>query len=159
LSQRYRAYLTSLSEDYNDDETEENLKTFFEPIEAEEAALLTFPFAEWIKTHNHDDDETFNVAATKKESPEQDPKKVCPYIASKEGDSAVPSDHPSIPGVDFSDPEAIKACPFLSSKNAQEKGTSTTEVPADHPSIPGVNFADPKAAEACPFLSAKKGND
>ncbi|KAG0354028.1 hypothetical protein BC939DRAFT_448895 [Gamsiella multidivaricata] len=156
LAQRYKAYLASLSEDYDDDETEDNIKTFFEQIEGEEAELFTFPFADWIKGHECDDE--FDSPSTTNESQEQDPSKACPYLASKNGgESALPTDHPSIPGVDFSDPEAVKACPFLSSKKEEEATAAQSgPVPTDHPNIPGVNFSDSEAAKACPFLSAKQ---
>ncbi|KAF8925554.1 hypothetical protein BGZ58_000704 [Dissophora ornata] len=151
LAQRYNDYIASLLED-NENEFDVHTATFFEPIETEEAELFAFPFADWIKEHEQDDEFS---AATTDGTEEQDPTKACPYLASKAGESTLPSDHPNIPGVDFSDPEAAKACPFLSAKNAKGSSDLSSTVPADHPNIPGVDFSDPEAAKACPFLSAK----
>ncbi|KAK3828419.1 MAG: hypothetical protein J3Q66DRAFT_322610 [Benniella sp.] len=156
LSQRYKDYLSSLSES-NQTGADDNLEKFFEPLEEDEAELFTFPFAEWIKEHHHDDVDEFS-AQTTSEKGDQDPTKACPYLASKDGNSGsstVPNGHPNIPGVDFSDPEAVKSCPFLSSKKPQETATQPEAVPSDHPKIPGVDLSDPEAAKACPFLSAK----
>ncbi|KAF9094410.1 hypothetical protein BGX27_001464 [Mortierella sp. AM989] len=152
LIQRYKDY-TSSSPDIKQNDI--NLDSFFEPIEGDEAELFTFPFAEWIKEHEQEDE--FSGTSTATDSVVQDPTKACPYLASKADDDKVPSSHPSIAGVDMSDPEAAKACPFLSAKNSQEISTAQTEaIPSDHPKIPGVNFSDTEAAKACPFLSTKK---
>lgn len=131
LSQRYSEYLaTKLS----GESVDKNIDSFFAPLD-EENEIFTFPFAEWLQAHQDQDIE----ATTSSEA---------------DSTSAVPSDHPKIPGVDFSDPEAIKSCPFLSAKKA-ETG-APTHPPSDHPAIPGVDFSDSEAMKACPFLSAKK---
>ncbi|KAF9162421.1 hypothetical protein BGX20_001731 [Mortierella sp. AD010] len=154
LIQRYKEYTSSLPENKQDGSHDANLDSFFEPIDGEED-LFTFPFAEWIQEHGHEVE--FSSVSTTTESEAQDPTKACPYLASKANDNKVPSDHPSIAGVDMSDPDAAKACPFLSAKNSQGTSSVAPEaVPSDHPKIPGVNFSDPDAAKACPFLSAKK---
>ncbi|KAG0215399.1 Enoyl-CoA hydratase EchA9, partial [Mortierella sp. GBA43] len=153
LAQHYRDYLSSSSE--KKQEAEEDLESFFKPIEGEEAELFSFPFDEWLKEHQQDDDE-FDSNAAVSETDGQDPTKACPYLASKSGSSnTIPSDHPNIPGVDFSDPEAAKSCPFLSSKKQNESVTQPEAVPSDHPKIPGVDMSDPEATKSCPFLSAK----
>ncbi|KAF8964986.1 hypothetical protein BGZ46_000699 [Entomortierella lignicola] len=148
LIQRYKDYTSSSSEKTQD----VDLESFFEPVEGEDK-LFTFPFAEWIKENGHED-EFVGISADTTDSQAQDPTKTCPYLASKVSENNVPSDHPSIAGVDMADPEAVKACPFLSAKKSKEDKVET--VPSDHPKIPGVNFSDPEAAKACPFLSAKK---
>ncbi|KAG0052897.1 hypothetical protein BGZ83_001982 [Gryganskiella cystojenkinii] len=144
----------------------EDLEKFFVPLE-DEKDLLRFPFAEWIKEHA--DDEGLEEAAATSIATESesslDATQACPYLAGKaatEGQTtAVPSDHPNIPGVDFTDPEAVKSCPFLSAKatNENDGKETSTKPPADHPNIPGVDFNDPEAVKACPFLSAKKSNE
>ncbi|KAG0310082.1 hypothetical protein BGZ99_000677 [Dissophora globulifera] len=136
LVQRYQEYLATGSKD----ETGNDLDAFFEPIESEEADLFNFPFSDWIQQHGKQDE--FNSATEAAQSRDN-------------GHVAVPSDHPNIPGVDFTDPEAAKACPFLSAKAKREQEASSTVVPTDHPKIPGVDFSDPEAIKACPFLSAK----
>ncbi|KAG0342794.1 hypothetical protein BG000_001124 [Podila horticola] len=132
LSQRYSEYLAKKSEESVD----QDIDSFFAPLD-EETELFTFPFAEWLQTHQDQDD--LDVSS------------------SNEVAASMPSDHPKIPGVDFSDPEAIKSCPFLSSKKTEEKSPAPASLPpSDHPAIPGVDFSDPEAMKACPFLSAKK---
>lgn len=140
-------------------EAANDLDRFFEPLE-DEKDLLRFPFAEWIKEHCEDDEaEDITSTAGTSESA-QDPAQACPYLAGKQDQTTVPTDHPNIPGVDFSDPEAIKSCPFLSAKVETVEETSGAQekqdVPSDHPAIPGVDFNDPESVKACPFLSAKK---
>ncbi|KAG0027018.1 hypothetical protein BGZ82_009185 [Podila clonocystis] len=132
LSQRYSKYLaTKLSQGSVD----QDIDSFFAPLE-EEKELFTFPFAEWLLAHQDQDD--LDVSS------------------SSEAGSSMPSDHPKIPGVDFSDPESIKSCPFLSPKKTEEVSAAPARPPSDHPAIPGVDFSDPEAMKACPFLSAKK---
>ncbi|KAI1301135.1 hypothetical protein EDD11_005783 [Mortierella claussenii] len=133
----------------------DNLDAFFEPIENEEAQLFTFPFTDWVK--EHDDKDEFNLNDKTQQS--EDPTKACPYLHPKSGDinGAVPLDHPAIPGVDFSDLEAAKACPYLSAKKDEaSKPNAIGTVPADHPTIPGVDFSNPEAAKACPFLAVNR---
>ncbi|KAF9924668.1 hypothetical protein BGZ65_008208, partial [Modicella reniformis] len=151
LTQRYKEYLSSLPEGKHETGADHSLETFFEPIEGEEAELFNFPFAEWFKEHQEEDNfNNFAAGETEDQDP-TNPTKACPYLAAKDGNTTVPNDHPNISGVDFADPEAAKSCPFLSSKQAQE-----TTVPSDHPKVPEVDFSDPEAAKACPFLTAKK---
>lgn len=114
---------------------DKDIDSFFVPLD-EETDIFTFPFAEWLQAHQDEDVE----ATTSSEA---------------DSTSAMPADHPKIPGVDFSDPEAIKSCPFLSSKKTEETA-APVHPPSDHPTIPGVDFSDPEAMKACPFLSAKK---
>ncbi|GJJ75826.1 hypothetical protein EMPS_08184 [Entomortierella parvispora] len=154
LTRRYHDYMSQSQENKEALESMDDLSKFFEPLE-DEKDLLRFPFAEWIKEHGEDDEAEELASATGAQEPAQDPAQACPYLAGKQGQSAVPTDHPNIPGVDFSDPEAIKSCPFLSSK-AEADAQETLAVPADHPVIPGVDFNDPEAVKACPFLSAKR---
>ncbi|KAF9432185.1 hypothetical protein BGZ76_011147 [Entomortierella beljakovae] len=144
LTQRYKEYTSSHKEGADD----EDLDSFFEPIEGEETDLFSFPFSEWTQEHEHE--EEFGSVSAVAVSDEQDPSKACPYLASKTNANVVPSDHPGIAGVDMSDPDAVKSCPFLSAKNPQD-----TSVPSDHPKIPGVDLTDPEASKACPFLSSK----
>ncbi|KAF9302211.1 hypothetical protein BGZ74_005670 [Mortierella antarctica] len=179
LSQRYSEYLTTK---LSGGSADQDVGSFFTPLE-DEKELFTFPFAEWLQTHQDQDDldvSSSNEAAASS-MPSDHPKipgvdfsdpgaiKSCPFLSSKKDEetsaapaSRPPSDHPSIPGVDFSDPEAMKACPFLSAKKTEPATAPVAEVPksngsmpSDHPSIPGVDFSDPEAVKACPFLSAK----
>ncbi|KAF9378648.1 hypothetical protein CPB97_009426 [Podila verticillata] len=130
LSQRYSEYLaTKLS----GESVDKDIDSFFIPLD-EEKEIFTFPFAEWLQAHQDQ-----GIEAT---------------TSSEAATSAMPSDHPKIPGVDFSDPEAIKSCPFLSAKKTET--AAPTHPPSDHPAIPGVDFSDSEAMKACPFLSAKK---
>ncbi|KAF9319005.1 hypothetical protein BG003_010054 [Podila horticola] len=132
LSQRYSEYLANKSEE----SVVQDIDSFFAPLD-EEKELFTFPFSDWLQTHQDQDDLDIS--------------------SSNEVAASMPSDHPKIPGVDFSDPEAIKSCPFLSSKKTEEKSPAPASLPpSDHPAIPGVDFSDPEAMKACPFLSAKK---
>lgn len=112
---------------------DKDIDSFFIPLD-EEKEIFTFPFAEWLQAHQDQ-----GIEAT---------------TSSEAATSAMPSDHPKIPGVDFSDPEAIKSCPFLSAKKTET--AAPTHPPSDHPAIPGVDFSDSEAMKACPFLSAKK---
>lgn len=179
LSQRYSEYLAAK---LSGGSADQDVESFFTPLE-DEKELFTFPFAEWLQTHQDQDDldvSSSNEAAASS-MPSDHPKipgvdfsdpeaiKSCPFLSSKKDEetsaapaSRPPSDHPSIPGVDFSDPEAMKACPFLSAKKTEPATAPVAEVPksngsmpSDHPSIPGVDFSDPEAVKACPFLSAK----
>lgn len=158
LTQKYRKYLASSAG------TEKaadviDVDKFFELSEAEDTELFGFPFAQWLKDNDAEEDlgGFTNVHST---AGAQDHAKACPYLDSKlsaNSEFTQPSDHPNIPGLDFSDPEAMKACPFLSAKSTQKEASSRHQsVPADHPQIPGVDFADPEAAKACPFLASKQ---
>lgn len=160
LSQRYTEFEAS-TKDEKVTKALADLEDFFVPLEAEEAELFNFDSAAYLQEHQ-EDKELADGASTSVSAGENgaDATQACPYLAGKtmaNGDSAMPSDHPQIPSVDFSDPEAAKACPYLASKEngVQEKKEVATPPPLDHPSIPGVNFLDPEAIKACPFLSAK----
>lgn len=160
MAQRYTEFEASTEEEKTI-KALTDLGDFFVPLEAEEAELFNFDFAAYLKEHR-EDKELADGTSTSASAGENgaDATQACPYLAGKvtaNGDSAVPSDHPQIPGVDFSDPETAKACPYLASKEngAQEKKEVAAPPPADHPSIPGVDFSDPEAIKACPFLSAK----
>jgi len=158
LTRRYQDHLSQIEDNKEELESTDDLSKFFEPLE-DEKDLLRFPFAEWIKEHGEDDETEEVVSATGASDSTQDPSQACPYIAGKQGQTTVPADHPNIPGMDFSDPEAIKSCPFLSAKAEAVEETGAQEksaVPSDHPAIPRVDFNDPEAVKACPFLSAKK---
>ncbi|KAG0337404.1 hypothetical protein BG004_007666 [Podila humilis] len=156
LGQHYSEYLAS-GKNEADGKDMSNIEAFFVPFEEEERELFTFPFAEWLQTHQYDDngdDNLFESTSTKADAS---------ALSLSLSASTVPSDHPKIPGVDFSDPEAIKSCPLLASKATEDKAGSTSTAsappntpPTDHPAIPGVDFSDPEAIKACPFLSAKK---
>lgn len=157
---------TRLAQHYQDNkaknsDSEDDLDRYFEPLE-DEQDLFRFPFAEWIKGRTEDEDIEEATAIAPETESAQDPTQACPYLAGKaasEGQTAtVPADHPNIPGVDFSDPDAAKSCPFLSAKAASKEPEvkERSTVPVDHPNIPGVDFNDPEAVKACPFLSAKK---
>ncbi|KAF9917924.1 hypothetical protein FBU30_000457 [Linnemannia zychae] len=157
LAQRYMDYETSTEEE-KAIKALANIDEFFIPFETEEAELFNFDFAEWFKDHQKDTE--IDDDASKSAAAGDNAAQACPYLAGKitaNGESVVPSDHPQIPGVDFSDPEAAKACPYLASKdnNQSKNEMKATGPPADHPSIPGVDFSDPEAIKACPFLSAK----
>ncbi|KAF9542695.1 hypothetical protein EC957_001750 [Mortierella hygrophila] len=160
LTQRYSEFEASTEEEKTT-KALADLGDFFVPLEAEEAELFNFDFATYLKEHQ-EDKELANSVSTSTSIGENgaDATQACPYLIGKvtaNGESVVPSDHPQIPGVDFSDPEAAKACPYLASKEdgTQEKTEVAAPPPADHPSIPGVDFSDPEAIKACPFLSAK----
>ncbi|KAH7030395.1 hypothetical protein BKA57DRAFT_478532 [Linnemannia elongata] len=161
LAQRYTEFKASTEEEKTTNALAD-LEDFFIPLEAEEAELFNFDFASYLKEHQ-EDKELADGASTSAPVGESgaDATQACPYLAGKvtaNGDSVVPSDHPQIPGVDFSDPEAAKACPYLASKEngtQEKKEVTAPQPPADHPSIPGVDFSDPEAIKACPFLSAK----
>ncbi|KAF9135080.1 hypothetical protein BG015_003327 [Linnemannia schmuckeri] len=159
LAQRYREFEASVEEDKTT-KALADLEDFFIPLETEEADLFNFDFVAYLKEHQEDKElaDGASISAAGQENG-ADATQACPYLAGKvtaNGDSAVPSDHPKIPGVDFSDPEAVKACPYLASKNGDEEKKEAAAPPlADHPSILGVDFSDPEAMKACPFLSAK----
>ncbi|CAO3571611.1 unnamed protein product [Mortierella alpina] len=158
LTQNYKEYLESSAR------TEKAMGTpdvdkFFDLSKVKDTELFDFPFAQWLKDNDVEED-LGGIADIQLTAEAQDPAKACPYLASKKSpvsnEFTLPSDHPTIPGVDFSDPEAINACPFLSAKSALKETTTPHEtVPADHPKIPGVDFTNPEAAKACPFLASK----
>ncbi|KAF9956936.1 hypothetical protein BGZ72_002349 [Mortierella alpina] len=154
LAQKYKEHLKS-SAGTGKSLDSAGMDKFFDLSVANETKLFNFPFAQWLQDNG--EEEELSGIANVHIAEEQDPTQACPFLASKAtvNTESAPSDHPSIPGVDFSDPQAIKACPFLSAKSAQ-KETIDEAVPADHPKIPGVDFTNPEAAKACPFLSSKK---
>jgi hypothetical protein len=159
LAQRYKEFEASTEEEKTT-KALAALDDFFVPLEAEEAELFNFDFDAYLKEHQ--EDKEFANGASISTAAGKDVTQACPYLAGKvtaNGDSAVPSDHPQIPGVDFSDPEAAKACPYLASKENETEDKKVAAAapppPSDHPSIPGVDFSDPEAMKACPFLSAK----
>ncbi|KAG0278148.1 hypothetical protein BGZ95_004574 [Linnemannia exigua] len=159
LAQRYRDFEAS-TQDEKTTKALADIEDFFAPFKAEEAELFDFDFAAWLKDHQEDKELDDGAPTSATVTASQDDTQACPYLAGKataNGDSAIPSDHPQIPGVNFSGPEAANACPYLASKssdaNVQERLAAPT--PADHPAIPGVDFSDPDAIKACPFLSAK----
>lgn len=160
LAQRYAEFEASTEEEKTT-KALADLGDFFVPLEAEEAELFNFDFAAYLKEHQEDKEVADGASASASAGENgASAAQACPYLAGKatvNGDSVVPSDHPQIPGVDFSDPEAAKACPYLASKEngAQETKEAAPAPPVDHPSIPGVDFSDPEAIKACPFLSAK----
>ncbi|KAF9193681.1 hypothetical protein BGZ50_007257 [Haplosporangium sp. Z 11] len=159
LAQKYKDYVLSATEEQKKSEASNDLESFFKPSNAEEEEqLFNFSFADWLQEHG-EEEEFNNVDSTANGTEEQDPQKACPFLAGKASqgsDETVPSDHPKIPGVDFTDSEAAKACPFLAGKASQGSDES---VPSDHPKIPGVDFSDPEAAKACPVLSAKSNQN
>ncbi|KAF9582252.1 hypothetical protein BGW38_000452 [Lunasporangiospora selenospora] len=162
LGQRYKDYQDSKPSDQKRQEILDNLDLFFEPLESdEEEQLFSFPFTEWLLEHSEDDD--IEAAAVKDEA-NKGGVQSCPHLSEKNADPStttggvIPTDHPQIPGINFSDPEAIKSCPFMASKQVSAATSPPKEshsVPTDHPKIPGVDFSDPEAVKACPFLSAK----
>ncbi|KAF9960109.1 hypothetical protein BGZ70_008682 [Mortierella alpina] len=159
LTQNYREYLLSSAR------TEKTIDTpgvdkFFDLSKVKDTELFDFPFEQWLRDNDVEED-LGGIADIYLTAEAQDPAKACPYLASNtapvSNEFTPPSDHPNIPGVDFSDPEAMNACPFLSAKSAQrETSTPDETVPADHPKIPGVDFTNPEAAKGCPFLASKK---
>ncbi|KAF9085332.1 hypothetical protein BGX23_009724 [Mortierella sp. AD031] len=158
LGQRYKEFTASTDEDKTA-EALAHIDDFFNPIEAEEAELFNFDFAAWLKDHQEDKELADGASTSASAQENSDATQACPYLAGKataNGDSAVPSDHPKIPGVDFSDPEAAKACPYLATKsNDTQEEEEAAAPPSDHPTIPGMDFSDPEAIKQCPFLSAK----
>ncbi|KAK3841176.1 MAG: hypothetical protein J3R72DRAFT_446116 [Linnemannia gamsii] len=159
LAQRYREFEAS-TQDEKTTKALADIESFFVPFEAEETELFDFDFVAWLKDHQEDKELDDGASTSTTAAASQDATQACPYLAGKataNGDSVVPSDHPQIPGVSFSDPEAANACPYLASKNndAKVQEQLAAPAPADHPAIPGVDFSDPDAIKACPFLSAK----
>lgn len=159
LTQRYKEFEASTEVEKATKALAE-LEDFFVPLEAKEAELFNFDFDAYLKEHQ--EDKEFADGASTSTDAGMDGTQTCPYLAGKatsNSDSAVPSDHPQIPGVDFMDPEAAKACPYLASKenDADDKKVvaAAPPPPSDHPLIPGADFSDPEAMKACPFLSAK----
>ncbi|KAF9575859.1 hypothetical protein EC968_001242 [Mortierella alpina] len=158
LTQKYNEYLASTAETKKTMDMAD-VDRFLDLAKEKDTELFDFPFAQWLKNNGAEEDLS-GIANMHITAEAEDPAKACPYLANKSpvsNESTLPSDHPNIPGVDFSDPEAMNACPFLSAKSAQEKASAAHEsVPADHPKIPDVDFTNPEAAKACPFLSSKK---
>ncbi len=159
LTKRYKDYLASSAESEKTMDMTD-VDKFFDLSRTEDTELLGFPFKQWLKDNSIEED-LGGITNLHLTAEVQDPATACPFLATKSSannESTLPTDHPNIPGVDFSDPQAMKACPFLSAKSAQ-KQTSTPEatVPVDHPRIPGVDFSNPEAAKACPFLASKNG--
>ncbi|KAG9325295.1 hypothetical protein KVV02_000043 [Mortierella alpina] len=157
LTQKYKEYLASSA---GTEETTDvaDVDQFFDLSKVKDSELFDFPFKQWLRD-NRSDEDIGGIVHMDITAETHDPAKACPYFANKSpvsNESTLPSDHPNIPGVDFSDPEAMNACPFLSVKSAQKETSTPSEtVPADHPKIPGVDFTNPDAAKACPFLSSR----
>ncbi|KAG0232357.1 hypothetical protein BGW42_008226 [Actinomortierella wolfii] len=103
----------------------------------------------------------------------------CPHFASKVAkesndtssasttqQSAIPHDHPMVPGMSgLTEAEiaeaAAKGCPhFAAQANTADKAQETSSVPADHPVVPGMNLSAQEmkeaAAKGCPHFAAMK---
>ncbi|KAG0200561.1 hypothetical protein BGX28_006412 [Mortierella sp. GBA30] len=165
LTQKYKEYLCSSQDDGNKaTESITNLDSFFEGSEADETALLDFDFVHWLQNHGEEEGNLSEIAHAHNElETQKDPNQACPYLAGKMSDkssSTPPSDHPNIPGVDFSDPAAAKACPFLSAKSTQKEAETSLETfPSGRPEIPDLDVTDINAAKKCPFLAAKRKDE
>ena len=124
LTQNYKEYLEFSARTEKAMDTPD-VDKFFDLSKVKDTELFDFPFAQWLKDNDVEED-LGGIADIHLTAEAQDPAKACPYLASKKSpvsnEFTIPSDHPNIPGVDFSDPEAINACPVsMASRGMRHK--------------------------------------